>query len=65
MHGTIHPLPQYDFMAWYSVEKEAQGQIYLHLLPACKLYWIKLARDKVQSSMNGVSYKVEQKVSAM
>jgi hypothetical protein len=28
MSGAIHPLPQYAFMAWYSVK--AQGQIYLY-----------------------------------
>jgi hypothetical protein len=30
MRGDIPPLPQYAFMAWYSVK--AQGQLYLYLL---------------------------------
>jgi hypothetical protein len=30
MSGAIPPLPQYAFMAWWSVE--AQGQLYLYLL---------------------------------
>jgi hypothetical protein len=29
MSGAIPPLPQYAFMAWYSVK--AQGQLYLYL----------------------------------
>jgi hypothetical protein len=32
MSGAIHPLPQYAFMAWCTVKKKAQGQLYLHLL---------------------------------
>jgi hypothetical protein len=32
MRGAIHPFPQYGFMAWCSVRKEAQGQLYLNLL---------------------------------
>jgi hypothetical protein len=31
MHGAIHLLPQYAFVAWWSVK--AQGQLYLYLLP--------------------------------
>jgi hypothetical protein len=31
MSGAIPPLPQYAFMAWCSVKKEAQGQLYLYL----------------------------------
>jgi hypothetical protein len=27
-HGAVHLLPQYTFMAWYSVKKEVQGQLY-------------------------------------
>jgi hypothetical protein len=30
MYRVIPPLPQYGFMAWYSVE--VQGQLYLYLL---------------------------------
>jgi hypothetical protein len=29
MHGTITPLPQYTFVAWYSVK--AQGELYRSL----------------------------------
>jgi hypothetical protein len=29
MRGAIHPLPQNAFMAWCSVEKKAEGQLYL------------------------------------
>jgi hypothetical protein len=32
MGGAIPPLPQYAFMAWGSVKKKAQGQLYLYLL---------------------------------
>jgi hypothetical protein len=32
MRGAIPPLPQYAFMAWYTVTKTAQGQIYLYLI---------------------------------
>jgi hypothetical protein len=31
MRGAIPPLPQYAFMAWCSVQKKAQGQLYLYL----------------------------------
>jgi hypothetical protein len=31
MRGYIPPLPQYAFMAWCSVKKEAQWQFYLYL----------------------------------
>jgi hypothetical protein len=31
MNGTIPALPQYAFMAWCSVKKIAQGQLYLYL----------------------------------
>jgi len=31
MRGAIPPLPQYTFMAWSSVKKKAQGQLYLYL----------------------------------
>jgi len=30
MHGAIPPLPQYAFMAWCSVKKTAQGQLYFY-----------------------------------
>jgi hypothetical protein len=33
MSGAITPLPQYAFMAWCSVKKEAQGELYLLPLP--------------------------------
>jgi hypothetical protein len=29
MRGAILPLPQYAFMAWCSVKRKAQGQLYL------------------------------------
>jgi hypothetical protein len=32
MSGYVLPLPQYAFMAWCSVKKKAQGQLYLYLL---------------------------------
>jgi hypothetical protein len=28
MSGAIPPLPQYAFMAWCSVKRKAQGQLY-------------------------------------
>jgi hypothetical protein len=31
MSGTIHPFPEYAFMAWCSVK--AQGKLYLYLSP--------------------------------
>jgi hypothetical protein len=31
MRGAILPLPQHAFMAWWSVKKIAQGQLYLYL----------------------------------
>jgi len=31
MRGAIHHLLRYAFMAWCSVEKEAQGQLYFYL----------------------------------
>jgi len=31
MSGAIPPLPQYAFMACYSIKKKAQGQFYLYL----------------------------------
>jgi hypothetical protein len=32
MGGAIPPLSQYAFIAWCSVKKEAQGQLYLYHL---------------------------------
>jgi len=29
MCGATSPLPQYASMAWYSINKKAQGQLYL------------------------------------
>jgi hypothetical protein len=34
MRGAIHPLPQYAFMAWCSVEALGQLYLYLYLLDA-------------------------------
>jgi hypothetical protein len=31
MNGAIPPLPQYDFMAWFSFKRNAQGELYLYL----------------------------------
>jgi hypothetical protein len=31
MSGALHSLPQYAFMAWWSVKKIAQGQLYFYL----------------------------------
>jgi len=31
-NGAILPLPQYAFMAWCSVKRKAQGQLYLSTL---------------------------------
>jgi len=33
MAGTMNPLPQHAFMAWCSVKKETQEQLYLYLTP--------------------------------
>jgi hypothetical protein len=30
MLGAILPLSQYAFMAWFSVKRKAQGQLYLY-----------------------------------
>jgi len=38
MHGAISPLPQYAFMAWYSVK--AQGQLYLYLSLYYSFAWL-------------------------
>jgi hypothetical protein len=38
MHGAIHPLPQYAFMAWCSVKKTAQGQLSNNSFPTYKSY---------------------------
>jgi hypothetical protein len=38
MHGAILIFPRYAFMAWCSVKKKAQGQLYL--LPSYFLYII-------------------------
>jgi len=32
MRGSIPPLPQYNYMAWCSVKKKAQGQLYIYLI---------------------------------
>jgi len=36
MRGTIPPLPQYAFMAWFSVKGKAQGQLYLYFTSSTK-----------------------------
>jgi virulence-associated protein VapD len=37
MSGAIHPLPQYTFMGWCSVKKNAQGQLYFTFTSLNKL----------------------------
>jgi hypothetical protein len=37
MHGAVTPLPQYAFMAWCSVKKKAQRQLYLYLFKIYKI----------------------------
>jgi hypothetical protein len=35
MSGAVTPLPQYAFMAWFSVK--AQGQLYIYLIRYVKI----------------------------
>jgi hypothetical protein len=45
MSGAIPLLPQYAFMAWCSLVKEAQGQLYLLPLLEWEIQFVFMAYD--------------------
>jgi hypothetical protein len=53
MSGAIPPLPQYAFMAWCSVKKEAQGQLYfLPLISGMYTDWHKASMGEKRNACN-------------